>query len=432
MLRNEAYQTIVRILKDLEFSDTLLQQRAKKIKQAGENVSLYYNMVKGVIKLKGKLDYILSQYADPVKFGNTDIKVKALLYMGLYQLMYLDSIPSHAAVNETVELAKQSLGPGIADFVNAMLRAWQRNPNVQYPKTPVHRIASEHSYPLELIENWIDLWGEEDTEYLAIFFNENPKLHMRVNSTATTPDKLIQYFQKRDINVEAAPTGRLMLTSDEADRILEDVAFSEGYFSIQDISSSLVVDLLDPQPGENILDFFAAPGGKCTYISEKMQNTGEVIAVDKIPSKIKLLKQAADRLQLTNIKMIVSDAFKYGPVAPAYDRVLVDAPCSGWGVFGRKADLRWQAHQNIPELIKIQEKALDWSANFVRQGGIMVYSTCTMNPAENEKQIENFLKRNSKFKLVDGNNWLPEGFAVGGQLKTLPFKHNMEIGRAHV
>lgn len=236
MLRNEAYQTIVRILKDLEFSDTLLQQRAKKIKQAGENVSLYYNMVKGVIKLKGKLDYILSQYADPVKFGNTDIKVKALLYMGLYQLMYLDSIPSHAAVNETVELAKQSLGPGIADFVNAMLRAWQRNPNVQYPKTPVHRIASEHSYPLELIENWIDLWGEEDTEYLAIFFNENPKLHMRVNSTATTPDKLIQYFQKRDINVEAAPTGRLMLTSDEADRILEDVAFSEGYFSIQDIS----------------------------------------------------------------------------------------------------------------------------------------------------------------------------------------------------
>jgi len=131
-------------------------------------------------------------------------------------------------------------------------------------------------------------------------------------------------------------------------------------------------------------------------------------------------------LQLTNIKLIVSDAFKYGPVAPAYDRVLVDAPCSGWGVFGRKADLRWQAHQNIEELVKLQEKALDYAANFVRPEGFMVYSTCTLNPAENEDQVKRFLARNPRFSLVDAGTLLPADCVSEGFFKTLPFRHFMD------
>lgn len=218
----------------------------------------------------------------------------------------------------------------------------------------------------------------------------------------------------------------MTLMTEEADAVLDEVAFSEGYFSIQDTSSSLVVELLAPQKNENILDLFAAPGGKCTYIAEIMDNTGEVVAVDRIPNKMKLLKQAADRLQLTNIKLIVTDAFKYGPLAPAYDRVLVDAPCSGWGVFGRKADLRWQAHHNIEELVKLQEKALDYGAQFVRKEGIMVYSTCTMNPDENEAQIKKFLARNPRFSLVDAAQQLPSDFVVNGMFRSLPFRHNMD------
>ncbi|HNU98276.1 MAG TPA: 16S rRNA (cytosine(967)-C(5))-methyltransferase RsmB, partial [Candidatus Syntrophosphaera thermopropionivorans] len=375
MVREEAYYTILKVFKDTEFSDTLLHQRAKKLKGSKENVALFYNMVKGVIKMRLKLDYILSQYTDQDKFAQTDIKIKTWLYLGLYQMMYLDSIPNHAAINETVELAKKNMGEKVGDFVNAVLRAYQRNPEVKYPEDPVLRIAYEHSYPPELIAKWIELWGEEDTEYLALFYNENPRLHIRVNTTATTRDKLIQYFTKRDIPVTPSPVSKVTILTDAADEVLEDVAFSEGYFSIQDTSSTLIVDLLDPHPEENILDLFAAPGGKCTYIAEKMVNTGEVVAVDKIPNKMKLLKQAADRLQLTNIKQVVTDAFRYGPVAPAYDRVLADVPCSGWGVFGRKADLRWQANKNIEELVKLQEKALDYAANFVRAGGILVYST---------------------------------------------------------
>ena len=426
MVREEAYYTILKVFKDTEFSDTLLHQRAKKLKGSKENVALFYNMVKGVIKMRLKLDYILSQYTDKDKFAQTDIKIKTWLYLGLYQMMYLDSIPDHAAINETVELAKKNMGEKVGDFVNAILRAYQRNPEVKYPEDPVLRIAYEHSYPPELIAKWIELWGEEDTEYLALFYNENPRLHIRVNTTATTRDKLIQYFTKRDIPVTPSPVSKVTILTNAADEVLEDVAFSEGYFSIQDTSSTLIVDLLDPHPEENILDLFAAPGGKCTYIAEKMVNTGEVVAVDKIPNKMKLLKQAADRLQLTNIKQVVTDAFRYGPVAPAYDRVLADVPCSGWGVFGRKADLRWQANKNIDELVKLQEKALDYAANFVRPGGILVYSTCTLNPAENEEQIKKFLKRNPKFTLVNAKEILPSDFVVEGMFKTLPFKHDMD------
>jgi 16S rRNA (cytosine967-C5)-methyltransferase len=218
----------------------------------------------------------------------------------------------------------------------------------------------------------------------------------------------------------------MMFTSPDADKLLNDVAFSEGYFSIQDSSAALVVELMDPKQEESILDLFAAPGGKCTYIAERLANTGEVVAVDKIPNKMKLLKQAADRLQLTNIQLVTTDAFKYGPVAPAFHRVLVDAPCSGWGVLSRKADLRWQVHQNLPELVKLQEKALDYAANFVAPEGVLVYSTCTMNPNENEKQIENFLKRNKSFELVDAAKYIPAEYTENGCMKTVPFRHNMD------
>jgi 16S rRNA (cytosine967-C5)-methyltransferase len=424
--RQEAYSIIYKVLKDKEYSDVLLHQKAKKLKAAGEDPGLFYNLVKGTIKMSLKLDYILSQYTDAKKFSSTDIKIKTILYIGIYQILYLKSIPEHAAVNESVELAKSLFNPQVADFVNAVLRAYLRSPVIEYPVQPELRIAFEHSFPPELTKEWIALWGEDATEYLALFFNENPELHIRVNSTATNPEKLLSYFAKRNITLIPSQASKVMFHTDQGAEVLDDVAFSEGYFSVQDTSAALIVELLDPQREESVLDLFAAPGGKCTYIAEKLANSGEVIAVDKIPNKMKLLKQAADRLQLTNIKLVVSDAFKYGPVAPAFDRVLVDAPCSGWGVFSRKADLRWQSHNSIPDLVKLQEKALDYAANFVAPDGHIVYSTCTMNPRENEAQIESFLVRNKRFEIVDASAFVPMEYTSDGFLKTIPFKHHMD------
>ncbi|KAF5048275.1 Ribosomal RNA small subunit methyltransferase B [anaerobic digester metagenome] len=376
--------------------------------------------------MRQHLDFILTHLTDPQKYATTDLKIKILLYLGLYQIKYLDSIPEHAAVNETVELAKTLLSPQIGDFVNAVLRNYLRNKEISYPDDPALRIAYEHSYPPELIQTWISLWGIEDTEMLALYYNENPELHIRVNQTATTAQKLMTYFERRGVDIIPSVASPMMFHTTHGSEVLNEVAFSEGYFSVQDTSAALVVELLDPKPEQSVLDLFAAPGGKCTYIAEKLLNTGEVIAVDKIPNKMKLLKQAADRLQLTNIVQIVTDSLKYGPVAPAYDRVLVDAPCSGWGVFSRKADLRWQAHNDIAELIKLQEKALEHAANFVKPEGFMVYSTCTMNPEENEAQIEKFLARNPKFSLVRAENYIPVDYTENGFLKTIPFRHFMD------
>lgn len=426
-IRKEAYDIIVKVLKSHDYSDSLLRQKAKKIRQSGsDSPSLLYNLVKGTIKYELHLDHICRQYTDKDKFDKTDLKIKALIYMGLYQLRFMNSIPDHAAVHETVELAKELMGESVAGFVNSILRHYQRNPEITYPTDTAERIAYEHSFPVELVRIWLDLWGQEKTELLAMYFNEPSKLHLRVNTIDTDAAKLIHYFEKRQIVCTQSEASRNILICENGYEVLDDVAFSEGYFSVQDTSAALIVELLDPQPEEYVLDLFAAPGGKCTYIAEKLKNTGEVVAVDKSPAKMKLLKQAADRLQINNIKLIVADAFKYGPVAPSYHRVLVDAPCSGWGVLGRKADLRWQVHQNIPELLKLQEKALSYAASFVRKEGFLVYSTCTMNPDENEKMVEQFLKKNSNFKLADAGNWIKADYVSNGMFTSVPFKHFMD------
>jgi 16S rRNA (cytosine967-C5)-methyltransferase len=426
-IRHEAYDIIVKVLKNKEYSDNLLQQKAKKLKHHDiENIGLLYQLVKGTVKYQMHLDFISRQFVDKIKYDKTDLKIKALLYLGLFQLTQMSSIPDHAAVNETVELAKTLYGDGIASFINSVLRSYQRTPKINYPDNAIERIAYEHSYPLHLIETWIKHWGEEKTELLAMFFNETSKLHIRVNTIATDTNKLMQYFAKRDIKCTLSQASKNILVCESAIEAIDDVAFSEGYYSIQDTSAALIVELLDPKAEESVLDMFAAPGGKCTYIAEKLNNTGEIIAVDKTPAKMKLLKQAAERLQIENINIMVMDAFNYGPVAPAFHKVLVDAPCSGWGVMGRKADLRWQSHQNIVELIKLQEKALNYASNFVKPNGVLVYSTCTMNPDENEKQIEQFLKKNKKFELIDASTIVPKEYTENGYLKTIPYKHYMD------
>jgi 16S rRNA (cytosine967-C5)-methyltransferase len=171
---------------------------------------------------------------------------------------------------------------------------------------------------------------------------------------------------------------------------------------------------------------FAAPGGKATYISELMANTGEVIAVDKFPNKIKKLKQAVERLQIKNMRLNAKDAFRFGPVAAAYDKVLLDVPCSGWGVFQKKAELRWQLNQDIPKLLKLQSDALKLGTSFVKPGGFIIYSTCTLNKAENEIQIEKFLAKNRDFKLIPASEFIKKEYTENGYLKTLPFEHDMD------
>ncbi|MDA3813364.1 MAG: 16S rRNA (cytosine(967)-C(5))-methyltransferase RsmB [Candidatus Cloacimonetes bacterium] len=425
-VRLEAYKIILKVISKNIFSDKLLHQMTKKINQAGERSDLLYVLVKGVIKMQTNLEYIASGYTDPKKFSNTNNKIKILLYMGLYQLIYCDYIPQHAAVNETVAIAKKMYGEKVANFINAILRKHIREEKIEYPSETLDRISVKHSFPKAIIEKWIEYWGEKDTERLCIYYNQSPNLHIRINTCATNKRRLIEYLLRREIIVIESEASENILITDQARDVLNDVSFSEGYFSIQDVSAALVVELMKPEQNESILDLFAAPGGKATYIAELMRNTGELIAVDKFPNKIKKLKRAVERLKITNMKLHANDAFKFGPMAPAYDRVLLDVPCSGWGVFQKKAELRWQINQDMKELIKLQKKALDLGSKFLRPGGILVYSTCTLNKEENEAQIENFLNRNPELTLESAEQFIPKEFTENGYLKTLPFQNNSD------
>ncbi len=259
-----------------------------------------------------------------------------------------------------------------------------------------------------------------------MYFNEFPEINIRVNNIATSIEKLIPYFEKRGVRLTTYPGVANVFKADKAQVVLDDVAFSEGYYSIQDAAAALVVDLVSPQRDDNILDMFAGPGGKSSYMAELLDNTGQIIAIDKFPKKVKLIKQAIERLQLTNIKLVTQDALSYGPIAPAYDKVLIDVPCSGWGVLGKKSELRWQSHQRYNELLKLQSSALNYAAKFIRLNGYLIYSTCTMNPVENEEQIEKFLKKHPNFKLLNANEFLDDSYTQNGYLKTIPHVHLMD------
>jgi 16S rRNA (cytosine967-C5)-methyltransferase len=400
LTRKEAHQIILKVLKDHQKSEKLIDKALKKIKSDSDRAFLCH-LTRGVIKLYKNLDYVAMSLNDANRYKKTDLKIKILLYLGIYQLTYCNSVPDHSAVNETVELAKRLFDSNVADYVNAVLRSYLRNPIIDYPEETPVCLAAKYSFDETLISEWIQLWGEKETEELCDFFNDVPKLSMRVNNLATDKKRLLKYFARKDIKVTESDFSENILLTTEASRVLSDVSFSEGYFSIQDSSAAMIVELLAPAKDESVLDLFAGPGGKCTYIAELMENTGEVIAVDRFPQKTKRIKQTIHRLQLTNINTITEDALKFGPKAPAYDKVLLDVPCTGWGVMQKKPELRWQFNQDIKSLLKLQENALFYGAGFVKEGGYLIYSTCTMNPAENEKQIENFLSKHKNFHLVD-------------------------------
>lgn len=425
-VRREAYKIITKVLKKKLYSDKLLHQSAKKMQQNPDDYALLNHLVKGIIKYKKNLDYIISQFTDDQKYKNTNLKIKVILYLAIYQLRYMNSGTPHSVVDATVEFAKKNMDQRIANFVNAVLRSYLRNPEITYPDNEIECLAAQYSFPEFLIKQWLQLWGKQNTEQLCKFFNKVPKLYLRVNKMATEPEKVLKYFQRRQVQLEEVELVPNFLAAKTGRDIIYDVALSEGYISIQDPAAGLVVDLIDPAKDNSVLDLFAAPGGKATYISEKMRNSGEVIAVDKYPQKTKKLKKAVERLQISNMKIITEDAFKYKPVAPAYDRVLLDVPCSGWGVFQKKAELRWQKHQNMHQLIKMQKQALILGAKFVKPNGCLIYSTCTLNEEENERQIEYFLQHNKDFKLVDAGNFVAKDFTEKKYLKILPFKHGFD------
>lgn len=430
-------QLVLFALNDLEtgsFTDVVVDRLLGKFKLAGVDRNLFTELVHGIVRRQRTLDAIIDRLAKQPAHRQPP-HLKQLLRLGLYQLRYLDRIPDSAAVNTTVDLAKANGLAGLAGVVNGVLRQYIRLQDRQeevlnLPTNPISRLGTLYSFPDWLIEHWVTELGSIETEQLCQAFNRVPKIDLRVNTLKIELTRLIDIFQAADIAaipIPHVPQG-LQFTGNVGaiDRL---PGYHEGWWTVQDRSAQLVTHLLDPQPGEVVIDACAAPGGKTTHIAELMGNTGQILALDKTASRLKKLQQNLDRLQLSGVKILTGDSCKFSELTATADRVLLDAPCSGLGTLHRRADARWQkTPAQIHELGQLQGQLLANTATWVKPGGVLVYATCTVHPIENEHVITSFLTTHPHWQIELPAPDSPLASLVGktGSIEVWPHRQQMD------
>ncbi|SER62594.1 16S rRNA (cytosine(967)-C(5))-methyltransferase RsmB [Salipaludibacillus aurantiacus] len=393
-VRDAALEILLKIEKNQAYSNLLINDTIKKMKVPQVDVPLLTELVYGTIQNQMRLDYYLSSFTKkPLK--KLDKWVHVLLRMTVYQLVFLDRIPDHAAINEAVEIAKKRGHKGTAGFVNGMLRGLLRGelPSLDKINDNVKRLSVETSHPEWLLKRWINQYGFERAEKTARANLSAPVHSLRVNTARSSVKDVKESLTAEGLEVEEGPLLKESLRLKKGS-VINSEAFKQGYVSVQDEGSMLVSHAVDPQPGEKILDACAAPGGKSAHMAERMNNEGEIISIDIHDHKVKLVKEQQKRLNLSVIKGETADARKlHEKFAPeTFDKILVDAPCSGLGVIQRKPDLKWSKQEDdILRLSSIQEAIVQSVWPLLKKGGRLVYSTCTIDVEENDLLISRFV-----------------------------------------
>ncbi|WP_371381734.1 16S rRNA (cytosine(967)-C(5))-methyltransferase RsmB [Sporomusa aerivorans] len=373
---------------------------------------LITELVYGTVKAGNTLDWMLNQYLSR-PLAKVAPVIRNILRMGIYQLFFLERIPASAACNQAVELAKKYGHAGTVKFVNGILRNAARSPEkIAYPdrnNEPVKYLALKYFHPEWLIERWLGRLGLTACEALCQCNNSTPPLALRTNTVKTNRNLLLKQLAEEGVTCEPSvwtPEG-IVCSGHPGLGTLK--SLQEGLFQVQDESSMLVAHILGPQPGEFIIDACGAPGGKTTHIAALMGNTGQVLSTDIYEHKLIITRENAARLGLTNITTQALDAVNLGGMFPRKaDRVLVDAPCSGLGVLRRKPDSRWRkSAAMLKDLPKLQSSILNSAAECVKAGGILVYSTCTTEPEENQEVVSAFLHSHPEFSLTQTGQYLP-------------------------
>ena len=431
--RQAASAVLLRIQKEGCYADQLMDRELSKGNLSGPDRGLFAELVFGVLRRQGTLDHILSGLlAQPL--ARQEPQVLIFLRLGLYQLLYLDRIPESAAVNESVNLAKQVL-PRASGLVNAVLRNFLRHKDsVTYPDpvaAPAAYIAARHSHPPWLVKLWFSQLGEAETELLAEASSCQPPLTLRANTLKTTRAGLLDSFAANGITATAcrfSPEGILI---EGRHHIPGLPGFREGLFAVQDEASQLAGILLDPQPGERVLDTCAAPGGKATHLAQLMDNQGELLAMDVSASKLPLIQEAAQRLGITSMRTRAADLLQSGALpADAFDRVLLDAPCSGLGVIRRNPEAKWRlTADDVSRLAATQKTMLKNAIRMLKPGGVLVYSTCSTTREENEDVVVDFLSRHPHCVLENLNEIFPdyrELFTEDGMFRAWPHRYSMD------
>lgn len=398
MVRQLAWEILQQVFRQEVYSNIALSQTLRNSVLSEPDQRLLTQLVYGVIHRQKQLDYYLKPMVQGKKLSNA---VRYLLLLSLYQLKFMDKIPDYAVLNESVELAK-TLRPPQDKFVNAVLR------NLKEPEQPMTEIE-EYS-----VSDWLykQIKGQYPKDYQAILasYLEEPKRSARINITNTSMDEALQ---AGFIQSEVSPVGVILSLGNLAAHPW----YASGKLTIQDEASQRVALAVNPQPGERVLDMCAAPGGKTTHLAELINNTGEVIANDIYPHKAQLIQQNVSRLELQNVTITTEDAARLAEIYPAesFDRILLDAPCTGWGVIARKPEIKYfTSHEKQESLIQIQMSLLDVASTLVKTEGILVYSTCTLNKGENEVQVKKFLTRHPEFELLHESVLLPHTYQTDG------------------
>lgn len=432
--RRAAFDILLRIEKEKSFADILIDHELSKEIIKGADRGLLTELVYGVLRRQGTLDHIMSQFSKqrPEKL---ELYVRLMLRLGLYQCFFLDRVPVSAAVNETVNLAKE-LAPRAAGFINAVLRSADRGrDSIKYPdpeQSPVQYLATRYSHPAWLTRQWCEQLGNQEAEELAAAMAEPPPFTVRVNTLRTTRDALMERLTREGVTCTPAAWSSDGIRLNQSGAITRLPSFKEGLFTVQDESSQLAPLFLDPKKGERVLDACAAPGGKTTQVAQLMGNSGEIFACDVNQKKLRMIKETCDRLGIDSVRTFTMDA-----TAPSnaikdvtFQRILVDAPCSGLGVIRRNPEGKWwKSPTDLVELSVTQLTILENLSRYLEPGGTLLYATCSTSTEENEEVVEEFLSRHPEFVLEDLRPLFPSLaplFTERGYFRSWPHRHGMD------
>ncbi|NLT49830.1 MAG: 16S rRNA (cytosine(967)-C(5))-methyltransferase RsmB [Ignavibacteria bacterium] len=428
-VRGIAIKILNRIDRTDAYLDKLLEVELRNNDLSAKDKALLYEIVHGVTRWMGRIDWILTGFYKGT-FSKGIPNIKNALRVALYQIMFLDKVPDYAAVNESVNFIKRLQGQKPADLTNAILRNIIKNKeNIRYPEREQDLpgfLSAYQSHPSWLVKRWLSQFGEEFTEQLLIANNEKPQMFLRVNKLKTSAEELKGLLKSVNLKYYDANYLNEFIKLASITNITDWEYFSKGYFSIQDESTGFPCLLLDAKPEHKVLDLCAAPGGKTTLIAEMMKNNGKLVAIDKFAARIKILNGNLERMGVKNAEVVESDALEFegGP----FDRILIDAPCSGLGTLTKKPDIKWKRDLgDIRKLRFSQMSLLKKGASLLKSGGFLVYSTCTIEKEENFGIIKDFLSENKDFKLVSAKGFFDDSIInEDGCIQTYPHIHKMD------
>ena len=402
-----------------EYTENLLDIALATARLSPADRGLCHELVCGVVRWQATLDRLIARKTDPAR--ELRPALRNFLRLGLYQIFWLDRIPPHAAVHETVEQTKRAGYHSQAGLINAVLRSYLRETD-EIKKIladmKVSQPALGWSHPEWLVDKWLARFGDEKTRRLLEWDNTPPKTFARVNTLKTTAGKLVERWREENVDYDFTTrdwTGENLAFELKAHPPLNSLgSLRDGWFYLQDPSTLLAPSLLGAQPGETVWDMCAAPGGKTTFIAQQMNNEGKIVASDLDPNRLRLVKDNCARLGVTSAEAVMPSAITPRP-STAFDRILIDAPCSNTGVMRRRVDLRWRIQAaEIERLRATQLGLLHEAAPRLKPGGILVYSTCSLEPEENSEVVKQFLAGHASFTLETERQLLPFADAVDG------------------